>query len=279
MMAIPCLTGQSLLAQIPQSGNHMLPSTSPARSPAPEFSSSAVHQPETIAQASAAVDSPASPENQLPRRSADRAATLPVDPRVFDDPHSLLPRFTRIRVVGNNRTKSQLVGQLGLVKTATGLGGWHRVILDIGGEEIRLQRNALTVVSRPNGDESEFSEDELEDVQQEPHEAVVLPRERRRRAPRPSSAELASNERRVSTRHAAVALPRINLQCLDATALTRYRQHYQLTDVGDSATREQLVTAVGRHFMQQSVNEADTIESFVEAAYMFAQGARPGIKD
>lgn len=32
------------------------------------------------------------------------------------------------RVIGNNRTKSQLVGQLGLVKTATGLGGWHRVV-------------------------------------------------------------------------------------------------------------------------------------------------------
>lgn len=39
------------------------------------------------------------------------------------------------------------------------------------------------------------------------------------------------------------------------------------------------MTAVGRHFRQQSVNEADTIESFVEAAYSFAQGTRLGIKD
>ena len=97
------------------------------------------------------------------------------------------------RVIGNNRTKNQLVGQLGIVKTATGLGGWHRVVkmllvvpafqlhatldlghaslsqcmfviseifnalvqvLDIGGEEVRLQRNALMVVSRPKGDET-----------------------------------------------------------------------------------------------------------------------------
>lgn len=92
-------------------------------------------------------------------------------------------------MIGNNRTKNQLVGQMGIVKNATGLGGWHRVVstiiyntsggtsarlatlqlgphqysklrnallqvLDGGGEEVRLQRNALTVISRPKGDET-----------------------------------------------------------------------------------------------------------------------------
>lgn len=270
MMAVPCL---SSLAQIPMTSR--MQASCSARSPAPELSSNTSYHPEIIAQSPSATDPPASLNlpSTSPRNTGAHAASPPDDANVFEDPHSLLPRFTRIRVIGNNRTKSQLVGQLGLVRNATGLGGWHRVVLDIGGEEVRLQRNALSVVSRPKGDESDFSDDDVEDVQQEEHAAVLLPRERRRRAPRPSS-EHASNERRVSARQASVVVPRINLQCLDATALKRYRQHYQLTDVGDTATREQLVTAVGRHFMQQSVDEVDTIERFINAAYSFAQGPR-----
>ena len=34
-------------------------------------------------------------------------------------------------MIGNNRTKNQLVGQMGIVKNATGLGGWHRVVSTI----------------------------------------------------------------------------------------------------------------------------------------------------
>ena len=38
--------------------------------------------------------------------------------------------------------------------------------------------------------------------------------------------------------------------------------------------QDQLVTAVGRHFMQQSVDETETIERFMNAARLFAQGSR-----
>lgn len=251
----------------------------PARSPAPEYSSSTTREAESTA-APVVLELPRTGHPELPRSTAEQNSDdLAIDSDIFEDPHSLLPKFTRIRVIGNNRTKIQLVGQLGVVKTATGLGGWHRVVLDIGGEEVRLQRNALSVVSRPTGDESDFSDDDVEDAHQETQQEVILPRERRRRAPAPSSADFVSDQRRISSRHAAVAGPRINLQCLNVGALKRYKQHYQLTDIGDSASREQMATAVGRHFMQQSVDEADTIESFVNAAYMFAQGHRHSVRD
>ena len=40
----------------------------------------------------------------------------------------LLPRFTRVLIRGNNRTKAQLVGKEGIVKRAVGLGGWHLLV-------------------------------------------------------------------------------------------------------------------------------------------------------
>lgn len=60
----------------------------------------------------------------------------------------LLPRHTKVVVTGNNRTKSALVGLHGVVQKAVGLGGWHWLTLQ-GGTEVRLQRNALTVLENP----------------------------------------------------------------------------------------------------------------------------------
>ena len=37
-------------------------------------------------------------------------------------------RFHQVRVTGNNRTKSSLVGLTGVVKKAVGLGGWHWLV-------------------------------------------------------------------------------------------------------------------------------------------------------
>lgn len=38
--------------------------------------------------------------------------------------------------------------------------------------------------------------------------------------------------------------------------------------------QDQLVTAVGRHFNQQSVDEAETIMAFIRAAKLLAHGVR-----
>ena len=45
-----------------------------------------------------------------------------------DDGQALLPRHTKVRVTGNNRTKQSLVGLTGVVKKAVGLGGWHWLV-------------------------------------------------------------------------------------------------------------------------------------------------------
>ena len=43
----------------------------------------------------------------------------------------------------------------------------------------------------------------------------------------------------------------MNLQRLDAAALRRYRRFYKLPDVGPNSTKEQLLSAISRHFSQQ----------------------------
>ena len=45
-----------------------------------------------------------------------------------DEDLALLPRHTKIVVIGNNRTKASLVGLSGTVKKAVGLGGWHWLV-------------------------------------------------------------------------------------------------------------------------------------------------------
>lgn len=64
----------------------------------------------------------------------------------------LLERHTSVVISGNCRTKSSLLGARGVVKKAVGLGGWHWLLLS-NGEEVRLQRNALTVLAPPTGQE------------------------------------------------------------------------------------------------------------------------------
>ncbi|THU56663.1 hypothetical protein C4D60_Mb11t19600 [Musa balbisiana] len=74
-----------------------------------------------------------------------------------DEELSVLPRHTKVIVTGNNRTKSVLVGLQGVVKKAVGLGGWHWLVLK-NGVEVKLQRNALSVLEAPTGNEDEDDE-------------------------------------------------------------------------------------------------------------------------
>ncbi|URE39685.1 hypothetical protein MUK42_18099 [Musa troglodytarum] len=71
-----------------------------------------------------------------------------------DEELSVLPRHTKVIVTGNNRTKSVLVGLQGVVKKAVGLGGWHWLVLK-NGVEVKLQRNALSVLEAPTGNEDD----------------------------------------------------------------------------------------------------------------------------
>ncbi|XP_077243052.1 uncharacterized protein LOC143883592 isoform X4 [Tasmannia lanceolata] len=65
---------------------------------------------------------------------------------------AVLPRHTKVVVTGNNRTRSVLVGLRGVVQKAVGLGGWHWLVLT-NGDEVKLQRNALSVIEVPREEE------------------------------------------------------------------------------------------------------------------------------
>ncbi|KAK5785573.1 hypothetical protein PVK06_040169 [Gossypium arboreum] len=80
------------------------------------------------------------------------------DEIVGDEELLVLPRHTKVIVTGNNRTKSVLVGLQGVVKKAVGLGGWHWLVLK-NGVEVKLQRNALSVLEHPIGNEVDDDHD------------------------------------------------------------------------------------------------------------------------
>lgn len=66
-------------------------------------------------------------------------------------------RTKKVKITGNNRTKQKLIGLNATVKKSVGLGGWHWLVLE-NGKEVRLQKNALEVVSLPTGEEVESIE-------------------------------------------------------------------------------------------------------------------------
>jgi hypothetical protein len=72
---------------------------------------------------------------------------------------ALLPKNTVVCITGNARTNPALVGQQGITRRAMGLGGWHWLELP-DGSEVKLQRNALTVIQLPEVEE-ESSESEV----------------------------------------------------------------------------------------------------------------------
>jgi hypothetical protein len=76
---------------------------------------------------------------------------------------AVLPRHTKVLVTGNNRTKSVLLGLRGVVKKAVGLGGWHWLVLT-NGDQVKLQRNALSVIEVATGQEEEEEDDD--DIQE-----------------------------------------------------------------------------------------------------------------
>ncbi|GBF90571.1 hypothetical protein Rsub_03143 [Raphidocelis subcapitata] len=197
---------------------------------------------------------------------------------------STLPRQTRVRIVGNQRTKRSLLGLECIVKRATGLGGWHWLILP-NGEEIKLQRNALSVIELGPEQTEESSEEEDEPDAREAMQIEILDRPRIRRPPRALSpvAEAYKASSRPSSSgsggsaggsmgryHPYTPSPvesrSINLMQLDTDSLRRYRRVHQLGDVEGSAPKEALIDSVSRHFKSQMVvDEGGVLLAFCAA--------------
>ncbi|CAH9081026.1 unnamed protein product [Cuscuta epithymum] len=188
---------------------------------------------------------------------------------------SVLPRHTKVVVTGNNRTKSVLVGLQGVVKKAVGLGGWHWLVLT-NGIEVKLQRNALSVLEAPTGNEDD---DDLEfenfhwnasDLASDDTQKSYRSRQRMHKssglAPKTIGRSLSFD---VQSRGSVLAHRRstkVDLSKLEMTALWRYLQHFNLVVVRPNPSKEQLIDVVQRHFMSQQLDELQVIVGFVKAA-------------
>ncbi|KAL9666655.1 hypothetical protein QQ045_000990 [Rhodiola kirilowii] len=187
---------------------------------------------------------------------------------------SVLPRHTKVVVTGNNRTKSVLVGLQGVVKKAVGLGGWHWLVLT-NGIEVKLQRNALSVIEAPTGneedDDPEFDNmawnglEMTSDDTQKPHRS-------RHQAHRSSGSSHKTISRSVScdSHSKGSVSPRgsvkVVLSKLEIDALWRYWRHFNLAKTIPNPSKKQLIEVVETHFMSQQIDELQVIASFVKAA-------------
>ncbi|XP_021887075.1 uncharacterized protein LOC110806496 isoform X1 [Carica papaya] len=225
-----------------------------------------------------------------------------------DEELSVLPRHTKVIVTGNNRTKSVLVGLQGVVKKAVGLGGWHWLGLGFifsprlkvavsshnsscsqssmsnqvlkNGVEVKLQRNALSVLEHPTG--NEVDEDDFDnsssgsDICEKDHDfssgiefhRLSKPRVRQTRPWIPSSS---TKTNRSSYRDVQSIIhapqPKVNLAKLETSSLGRYCKHFNLAGIGSDSSREQMLRAAQKHFISQvRCNEAQVISEFIVAA-------------
>ncbi|XP_010498347.1 PREDICTED: uncharacterized protein LOC104776047 isoform X2 [Camelina sativa] len=187
---------------------------------------------------------------------------------------SVLPRHTKVVVTGNNRTKSVLVGLQGVVKKAVGLGGWHWLVLT-NGIEVKLQRNALSVLEPPTGLEEDDDLD-FESTQRNgsdmTSEDTLKPHKSKQRGQRSRSSHktlsrsLSSDSQSKSSGFTPPENMKVDLSKLEMPALLKYWQHFNLVDAIPNPSKEQLIDIVQRHFMSQQMDELQVIMGFVQAA-------------
>lgn len=198
-----------------------------------------------------------------------------------DEELSVLPRHTKVIVTGNNRTKSVLVGLQGVVKKAVGLGGWHWLVLK-NGVEVKLQRNALSVLEPPTGNEddddyeidgsssgSDICEKDQNRFSSEFHFGrISKPRVRYSRPWSPSASARSINRtscREVQSKCHASQL-RVNLAKLGTGSLWRYWRSFCLANINPNPSKEQLVNVVQQHFSSKQVDEVQVIMEFIRVA-------------
>ncbi|VAH24120.1 unnamed protein product [Triticum turgidum subsp. durum] len=193
-----------------------------------------------------------------------------------DEELTVLPRHTKVVVTGNNRTKSVLVGLQGVVKKAVGLGGWHWLVLK-NGVEVKLQRNALSVLEAPTGNEDD---DEIDggnnsfcgsfhmgdkDMNYSSIE-YQKPTKPRVRHTRPWSSCTTTSSSRANNLHSTSKLrARVNLTKLGTPTLWRYWKHFNL-GMNPTPSEEQLFHGVQQHFQSQQLDELQVILGFIQTA-------------
>ncbi|KAG6473387.1 uncharacterized protein LOC122027859 isoform X1 [Zingiber officinale] len=182
---------------------------------------------------------------------------------------AVLPRHTKVIVTGNNRTKSVLVGLQGVVKKAVGLGGWHWLVLT-NGIEVKLQRNALSVIEGPTGNEED---DEVECnnalCNGSVSGSIQLHKTQSSRSRHQKGSWSRSNSFDSQSKgsvSSSTMSTKVDLSKLETTALQRYYRHFNLMDANPNPSKEQLIEVVQRHFVSQQLDEMQVITGFMQAA-------------
>lgn len=198
-----------------------------------------------------------------------------------DEELSVLPRHTKVIVTGNNRTKSVLVGLQGVVKKAVGLGGWHWLVLK-NGVEVKLQRNALSVLEHPTGNEeddfdydnsstsSEIGYKDNDFCSSTEFHKISKPRVRHAKSSILSSSAKSINRGGGYKEVQSIHTPRlkVNFARLGTDSLRRYCRYFNLASCPSNSSREHMISMVQRHFFSQQkpLDEISVITEFIRAA-------------
>ncbi|KAF3631185.1 hypothetical protein FXO37_28106 [Capsicum annuum] len=167
---------------------------------------------------------------------------------------SVLPRHTKVIVTGNNRTKSVLVGLQGVVKKAVGLGGWHWLVLT-NGIEVKLQRNALSVLEAPTGNEDD-DDLEFENVQWNGSDMASDDTQKSHRSRHRTHKSFGSSHKTMSR----------SLSCDSQSKGSISTHRGSMREAIPNPSKEQLIDVVQRHFTSQQLDELQVIVGFVQAA-------------
>ncbi|KAK4793962.1 hypothetical protein SAY86_011956 [Trapa natans] len=166
-----------------------------------------------------------------------------------------------------------------------------RIIVLKNGVEVKLQRNALSVLEHPSGNEDDgdldfYSSSGSDTVDNKDHDfsnAISFPKisKPRVRHTRPWSSSPTNsckpmNRGMYRDVQSIIQSPhmRVNLAKLGADSLSKYCRYYKLVSVNSNTSREEMLSAVERHFLihQQRLSEAQVIMNFVRAAKRMKSG-------
>ncbi|KAH9303026.1 hypothetical protein KI387_014609, partial [Taxus chinensis] len=157
-------------------------------------------------------------------------------------------------------TKSLLASQL-VVARLKPAECWVKFLVLTNGIEVKLQRNALSVIEGPTGHEdddrnecenflSSSSELAFDDFQK-PHK----PKQRHHKTVASVSKGLSKNHpsevQSAGLKQSSHGVLKVDLSKLETTALWRYGRHFNLVDAFTDPTKEQLIDIVQKHFMAQ----------------------------
>nr|DAD21752.1 TPA_asm: hypothetical protein HUJ06_023215 [Nelumbo nucifera] len=152
---------------------------------------------------------------------------------------------------------------------------WFFTLVLTNGIEVKLQRNALSVIEAPTGNE-EDDDLECENMQWNGSELASDDTQKSHRPSHRSHKSVGSSHKTMSRSlscdsqlKGSVSPARsatVDLSKLEMTALWRYWRHFNLVDAIPNPSKEQLIDVVQRHFMAQQLDELQVIVGFVQAA-------------